>query len=384
MPQLRVLCTQRSRPSTEFGCMDHESVSVVSVVEVYELAAEVGKEFERIMDQYGHDCLGGLMPKVITILEHLEAQAVKHEQESSAIDDLQAKIKKLERERVEKAEYRARFEKELETTEETWAQESRELGALVCKLQQENARLSAALSKFDRSPQSPPPLPGMDSILVEELQHRVKEERDRAHQQELLIQDLQLRIEGLQSQVESAQNGARELRRRLRAAKDQSVHLVEERTDYQVQVGNLTKEIYVLKQQLGLAEKENRDLARSQEEEKDCENDPRKPRFSTEELKEILQERNDLKARVSELEDQLRYYQSQNREVVEETSKESEGERKEELAENGEAPVQGPMPPEPADAPWKKQDSGIRKLCVLFKWLLRIVLGPVLSWANRA
>ena len=80
----------------------------------------------------------------------------------------------------------------------------------------------------------------------------------------------------------------------------------------------------------------------------------------------------------------MQFCGNRNREVVEETGRESEAERKEEVGENGEAPVQGPMPPEPADAPWKKQESGIRKLCVFFKWLLRIVLGPVLSWADRA
>lgn len=36
--------------------------------------------------------------------------------------------------------------------------------------------------------------------------------------------------------------------------------------------------------------------------------DPDRPRFTTSELKEILQERNELKARVSDLEDELDVY----------------------------------------------------------------------------
>lgn len=36
--------------------------------------------------------------------------------------------------------------------------------------------------------------------------------------------------------------------------------------------------------------------------------DPNRPRFTTEELKDILNERNDLKARVSDLEDELDTY----------------------------------------------------------------------------
>lgn len=40
--------------------------------------------------------------------------------------------------------------------------------------------------------------------------------------------------------------------------------------------------------------------------------DPNRPRFTTSELKEILQERNELKARVSDLEDELDMYRPKN------------------------------------------------------------------------
>lgn len=36
--------------------------------------------------------------------------------------------------------------------------------------------------------------------------------------------------------------------------------------------------------------------------------DPNRPRFTTEELKEILRERNEYKARISELEEELQLY----------------------------------------------------------------------------
>ena len=40
--------------------------------------------------------------------------------------------------------------------------------------------------------------------------------------------------------------------------------------------------------------------------------DPNRPRFTTAELKEILHERNELKAKVSELEDELECYRPRN------------------------------------------------------------------------
>lgn len=36
----------------------------ITVVDVYDLAAAIGKDFERLIDQYGTDCVRGLMPKV--------------------------------------------------------------------------------------------------------------------------------------------------------------------------------------------------------------------------------------------------------------------------------------------------------------------------------
>ena len=74
--------------------------------------------------------------------------------------------------------------------------------------------------------------------------------------------------------------------------------------------------------------------------------DPDRPRFTTAELKEILHERNELKARVSDLEDELELYRP----------------KPETVEDYKDAPVQGPLPYEPDDAPWKKaSESGIRK-----------------------
>lgn len=47
----------------------------------------------------------------------------------------------MENDKIEKAEYRQKFERELETIEEQWRSESKELMNLVSRLQEENRRL---------------------------------------------------------------------------------------------------------------------------------------------------------------------------------------------------------------------------------------------------
>lgn len=83
----------------------------------------------------------GLMPKIINTLELLEALATKNERENATIQELKEKIAQLESEKSEKAEFRRRFEKELEMIEEQWRTETNDLADLVTSLQEENKRL---------------------------------------------------------------------------------------------------------------------------------------------------------------------------------------------------------------------------------------------------
>lgn len=41
----------------------------ITVVDVYDLAASIGKDFERIIDEFGNDSVRQIMPKVIFLYE---------------------------------------------------------------------------------------------------------------------------------------------------------------------------------------------------------------------------------------------------------------------------------------------------------------------------
>lgn len=83
----------------------------ITVVDVYDLASDIGKECEIIIDKFGADAVTSLLPKVINALEQLENLAMRNEKENLALQELTAKISQLENDKVEKAEYRQRFEK---------------------------------------------------------------------------------------------------------------------------------------------------------------------------------------------------------------------------------------------------------------------------------
>lgn len=116
------------------------------------------------------------------------------------------------------------------------------------------------------------------------------------------------------AQVEKLTVIGRELKRKQRQAQMQARGLVEERADFLAQLQDQNRELIQLRGRLGMAKKENEDLSKLQ----GCPDltnkaiydldDPDRPRFTTAELKEILHERNELKARVSDLEDELELY----------------------------------------------------------------------------
>lgn len=83
----------------------------ISVVEVYDLASDIGRECEKIIDEYGAAAVAQLIPKVINALEKLECLASQNERENSVVEDLNHRIHCLETEKSEKAEYRKRFDK---------------------------------------------------------------------------------------------------------------------------------------------------------------------------------------------------------------------------------------------------------------------------------
>lgn len=83
--------------------------------------------------------------------------------------------------------------------------------------------------------------------------------------------------------------------------------LCEERADFLAQLQDQHREITGLRRRLGIAEKENEDLAKSSQDE----NDPNRPRYTTTELKELITERDELMTKINDLTEQLEAYKQQ-------------------------------------------------------------------------
>ncbi|PAA80854.1 hypothetical protein BOX15_Mlig026493g1 [Macrostomum lignano] len=353
---------------------------MLSVADVYDAASAIGKDFELIIDRYGVDAVAGLMPKVISVLEELEDLATRHETESKELVDLQRVVDRLETEKVSRQGDRSRFERELEQIEELWRNETQELMDVVSRLQEDNRRLQQELQTAKEGGESTTVQQQQQQTLQQQqaggsllkkqssketaelqvlvkLKATVEAQRDQIRSLQRELAQRQADVEALQSQSDRLARMNAEIRRRHCVSKRQAQHLLESKADLEVRLQakeQLLREMKdcVVGPEAGAGAEAN--LMTSMTEEQLIEklnsegkmiidrSDPNRPRFTITELREVLMERNELKTKLIEVEEELSVYRQ---------------------AGDDDAPVQGPINKEPDEKlyPDKSTDIGIKQ-----------------------
>ncbi|XP_071747905.1 RILP-like protein homolog isoform X4 [Lepeophtheirus salmonis] len=373
----------------------------MSVLDVYDVAADIGKDFERLIDLHGIENVEGLMQKVISVLEHLETAADKRADEDTTIESLQSTIKHFELIELKKNEERILQSKELEEIEEHYKQETQDLLATVKRLRDETRKLQSSLTEAtERDSAFSEEDSYFEVELVNRLQNVIEKQRIEIKSLDQKILDLKTENEEVKIQNEKTASCVKEARRKNRSTQLQMHLLLDERAELTAKIELLKKisrklndyevhdqsrEMQHLLRQLGQATAECQDLNEASELK---DNDPNRPRFSLQELRDILHERNSLKAKISDLEDELNLYRPQEDsgfsshhlkknpinnadddcmealflDYGEKKDENVEEEEEEDHINDFDLPVQGPLPEDPEDAPWRKKESGIRKL----------------------
>jgi len=399
----------------------------LSLVDVYDIAADIGKEFEELIDLHGPDQVTQLMQKVISALEQLEVLVQRNDSELLMIEELRRTIEHLEHEDNKKTEERHKYARDIEQVEEHFKLETKDYLTTIKRLQEENRKLSSSLTAAtERDSGVSEDESYIEIDLVHKLQGTVEKQREQIRDLDSELSNVKADLEELKGQNDRLSTSNKELRRKLRQSQNQLHCLVDERAELQVTLQDQQRETSLLAKRLGLAAKENQDLAECATAEPDMKgkvvyevDDPNRPRFTLMELKDILQERNTLKARVSDLEDELELYRPstkiqcsgpsprtallrlqegdnavgcdcafhsgrEHQDLLPPEGWQTESQwqglppsRDSDSEDSSERPVQGPMPYEPEDAPWKRSESsGIRKF---FQRSFRRVFGATSS-----
>ncbi|XP_066545768.1 RILP-like protein 1 isoform X2 [Amia ocellicauda] len=397
----------------DFGSALHKSATELTVMDVYDIAAMVGHDFERIIDRHGSEALEELMPKVVRVLEILEV-LVSRSSASPETEELRLELDRLRLERMDRLDKEKKHQKELELVEDVWRGEAQDLLSQIAQLQEENKTLLTNLSLRDTSMteedlQRQEGMSERERQVMKKLKEVVDKQRDeiRAKDRELTLKNED--IEALQQQQNRLMKINHDLRHKITVVEAQGKALIEQKVELEAfaqtreqELGSLRQEIGKLRDRLQgefsqngqepkierfepvqrlslfprIVEVENEDeeddnddadeQQQQQEEEEEaviwepvCEEDlateratldltdPNRPRFTLQELRDVLHERNELKAKVFMLQEELAYYKS------------------EEIEEEGNPSAPSPSPnlqPRPATQP----ESGIKRLFSFF------------------
>ncbi|CAF1151487.1 unnamed protein product [Rotaria sp. Silwood1] len=342
----------------------------LTVLDVYDEAALIGKDFERIIEAYGTETIRDLVPKVIRILELLELQAAKNEKDADEYIEMKTRIERLEAEKNETRELREKFDSELDVIEEQWRKEAETLMTLVSKLQDENRRLRDDLERNNDLHNKSDLANSIDTISItrEELQciknlteENIKLKRMLKSKDKELTQKT-LDIEAIHAQLERICKVNCTLRQKNTFTTNQSQRLMVEKLDLEVKLKEKENFINQMKDRVG---DELTSPTSSINPINDLANlEANQPRFTLEELRQVLWERNDLKTKLMEVEEELRIFKDQE-------------------DDDGNGAVEGPIPLEPEEKlhGYKREESKIRQF---LRSLLPLSKKPSPSEQNTA
>ncbi|CAL8247708.1 unnamed protein product [Merluccius merluccius] len=243
-----------------FGSALDKKATEMTVVDVYDVAAVMGQEFERMIDRYGCEALLGLMPKVVRVLELLEV-LVSRGAAGPEEEDLRRELDRLRQERNDRHDKDRRRQKELELVEDMWRGEHQDMLAQISQLQSDNNRLLASLSS--RDPPCTEQEPQTEEGRSEREQQLTHKMRDMVNKQrhELCAKDHELSrrnedVEALQAQQLRLMRMNQDLRHRLATVESQGKAAIQHRTELEAvaqarlqEVGSLQQELSSLKAQ---------------------------------------------------------------------------------------------------------------------------------------
>ncbi|XP_061622956.1 RILP-like protein 1 isoform X2 [Phyllopteryx taeniolatus] len=311
--------------------------SELTVLDVYDIAAALAQEFERTIERFGCEALAGVVPKVVRVLELLETLVGREGGQEA--DELRRELLRLRQERSDRTAQEKKHHQELEEVEDVWRAEVDELLSQVARLQAENKKLLAnrALRQAPVANQDPhqqeEETTEKEKQVMTRLNKLLEKLRDeiRAKDHELTLKNDD--IEALQMQQHRLIRINQDLRHRLGTMEAHGKAAMRRRAELEAAAQARQCETDALRHELRCLRKERqeweleRDVAKMEEsfpsmsrskvspqeeapEEEEAESDA--PQFTLQELRHVLQERNQLKAQVFLLEDELAYYKSED------------------------------------------------------------------------
>ncbi|XP_071944981.1 RILP-like protein 1 isoform X2 [Antedon mediterranea] len=290
-------------------------MSELTVVDVHGIAADIGEELKKQIEDYGSEAVTDLMPLIIRVLEQLESCVRTLETRSGESEEGKERISVLMNENAKKTAEIARLKAEVNKVEQAWREESKELLEEITEIQSENETIKGILQTRDGIANREKLAERQEIQMITKLKEAVDRQRDQLRAKDNEIQQRLQDADALQEQVARLAKVNQQLRRKSELLASQAKSVIKEKTEMQTKLEALAQDmgrhgIEIETVQHTSVPEESNGVEFDQPDGKIVIDlrDPNRPRFTLKELQTVLQERDELKFRTLELEDELESY----------------------------------------------------------------------------
>ncbi|XP_044142923.1 rab-interacting lysosomal protein [Bufo gargarizans] len=277
----------------------------LSLDDVYSMAKSLGSELQKLTEQYGPDSVSGVVPQVVRVLELLEGFAATERERGPPEHELLI--------RAVQSMHIGREERPAPDLEQKLLEAQRkehDLQNQLSQLTEENQKLLVQMTETKSQGEC---AAREERDLMLKLKVVVDRQRDEIRSLTHEIQQKNRDTEALQEQLNRFMNMNEDLRRKVSVVHAQLKSSLQRKTDLENLLQERQKEIDAMLQRLSVSQavpdkNMNTSECKSLEQDGSDKTPSNQPCFTKEDVKHIVQERNELKTNLFLINEELQYY----------------------------------------------------------------------------
>nr|XP_054749582.1 RILP-like protein 1 isoform X1 [Lytechinus pictus] len=290
----------------------------MTVLKVYELAADAGRECQQLIEQFGEESASNVTLKIISILEHLELLVNEKTELEKQVSRLNEKLVVCQNELSRRTEETAHLQADLQKMEQRNLEDLEQWKEFLNKARRENKELKKQVNEKEGQVKQDKVMEQETFKVLLKLKESVDNQRDTIRARDNELRSKNQDVEALQQQVDRLAKVNSNLRRKQELVESHSRNLIRQKSTLQVDVMRLNKNLIEQKTMADTDDIDGGMKDTPQVDNKDGENkvcfdphDPDRPRFTLNELKKVLIERDEMHLKVVALEEELESYKSE-------------------------------------------------------------------------
>nr|DBA34224.1 TPA: hypothetical protein GDO54_001804 [Pyxicephalus adspersus] len=278
--------------------------SALSLDDVYSMAKSLGSELQSLTEQYGPESVAGVVPQVVRVLELLESFAATGRERSCPEQELLIRA-------VQSMGREERQAPDLEQKLLEAQKKEHDLQNKLSNLTEENQKLLGQLAESKSQGEC---AAREERDLMLKLKVVVDRQRDEIRSLTRENHQRNKDTEALQEQLNRVMNVNEDLRRKVAVVNAQLKSSLQRKTELEILLQEKQKEVDSLNHKLFASQSVpdknmNRADCKSQENNVHEESKSCQMCFTKEDVKQIVQERNELKTNLFLVNEELKYYQ---------------------------------------------------------------------------